>query len=77
MAKEDLLQCEAVVKETLPDANFKVLLEGGVEIIAYISGNLRQKRIMIAVGDSVTVTMSPYDLTKGRIIKRHNVKRPN
>ena len=71
MAKEDVLQCKGEVKELLPNANFRVCLENEVEIIAYTSGKLRQNRIMIAVGDIVTIEMSPYDLTKGRVTHRH------
>ena len=71
MAKEELLEFEGVVKEILPSAMFRVELENGHEIIAHTSGRMRKHRIRILLGDAVTVEMTPYDLTKGRIILRH------
>ncbi|WXR60492.1 translation initiation factor IF-1 [Peptostreptococcaceae bacterium AGR-M142] len=70
MAKKDVIELEGVVVESLPNAMFKVKLENDHEILAHISGKLRMNFIRILPGDKVTVEMSPYDLTKGRIIWR-------
>ena len=70
MAKEEAIQMNGVVKETLPNTIFRVELENGHTIIAHISGKMRKHYIRILTGDSVTVEMTPYDLTKGRIIFR-------
>lgn len=70
MSKQDVIELEAVVKEALPNATFKVELPNGHEILAHISGKLRMNYIRILPGDKVTVEMSPYDLTKGRITWR-------
>ena len=70
MAKEDNIRLEAVVKESLPNARFKVVLANGHEILAHISGKIRQNYIRILPGDKVTIEMSPYDLTRGRIVYR-------
>jgi len=71
MAKEELFEFEGVVKEILPNAMFRVELENGHEIIAHTSGRMRKHRIRILLGDAVRVEMTPYDLTKGRIMLRH------
>ena len=70
MAKEEAIQMQGVVKETLPNTIFRVELENGHMITAHISGKIRKHYIRILTGDSVTVEMTPYDLTKGRIIFR-------
>ena len=70
MAKEEAIQMKGVVKETLPNTIFRVELENGHTIVAHISGKMRKHYIRILTGDSVTVEMTPYDLTKGRIIFR-------
>lgn len=70
MAKEDVIEVEGTVVEALPGTIFKVELTNGHVIQAHISGKLRMNYIRILVGDKVTVEMSPYDLTKGRIIWR-------
>ena len=70
MAKEEAIQMKGVVKETLPNTIFRVELENGHTITAHISGKMRKHYIRIFTGDSVTVEMTPYDLTKGRIIFR-------
>ena len=71
MAKEEPIEVEAIATEALPDARFRVeLAEGGHEILAYVSGRMRLHWIRILPGDKVTVQMSPYDLTKGRIVYR-------
>lgn len=70
LSKEDVLEVEGVILEALPDAKFKVELSNGHQILAHISGKLRMNYIRILPGDKVTVEMSPYDLTKGRITWR-------
>ena len=70
MAKEEAIQMQGVVKETLPNTIFRVELENGHMITAHISGKMRKHYIRILTGDRVTVEMTPYDLTKGRIIFR-------
>lgn len=70
MAKEDLIELEGKVVETLPNTTFKVELENGHQILATISGKLRMNYIKILTGDKVKVQMSPYDLNRGRIIWR-------
>ena len=71
MAKEDMTEVEGTVTETLPNAMFNVELENGHEILAHVSGKIRMNYIRILPGDKVTVEMSPYDLTKGRITYRY------
>ena len=70
MAKEDVIELEGTVVETLPNTNFKVELENGHQILAHISGKLRMNYIKILTGDKVKVEMSPYDLNRGRITWR-------
>lgn len=70
MSKSDAIEVEGIVKEALRNATFKVELQNGHEILAHISGKLRTNYIRIVPGDKVTVEMSPYDLTKGRITWR-------
>ena len=70
MAKEDVIEVEGVVVETLPNTTFKVELENGHQILGHISGKLRMHFIKILPGDKVTVEISPYDLSKGRITWR-------
>ena len=70
MSKEDVIEAEGVIIEALPNATFKVKLSNGHIITAYISGKLRMNYIKISPGDSVKLEMSPYDLTKGRIVWR-------
>jgi translation initiation factor IF-1 len=71
MAKTDVIEVEAVVVETLPNAMFNVRLENGVVILAHVSGKIRMNYIRILPGDRVTVEISPYDLTRGRITFRY------
>jgi len=71
MAKEDLIEFEGVVDELLPNATFRVKLDNGHEVLAHTSGKMRKNRIRVLAGDKVTVEMTPYDLTKGRIKFRH------
>lgn len=70
MSKSDVIEAEGVILEALPNATFKVKLSNGFVITAYISGKLRMNYIRILPGDKVTVEMSPYDLTRGRITWR-------
>jgi translation initiation factor IF-1 len=70
VSKEDVILMEGKVTELLPNTTFKVVLENNVTITAHMSGRMRQNRIQVLLGDRVTVEMSPYDLTKGRISRR-------
>ena len=70
MAKEELLEFAGVIVEVLPNTMFKVKLENGHEVLAYTSGKMRTNRIRILAGDKVKVEMTPYDLSKARIIFR-------
>ena len=71
MGKQDVIEIDGEVVDTLPNAMFKVALENGVEILAHVSGKIRMHYIRILPGDRVTVEISPYDLTRGRITFRH------
>ena len=75
MAKEEMLEFEGVVSEVLPDARCRVTLDNGHEVVAYTSGRMKKNRIRILAGDRVTIEMTPYDLTKGRINFRHKDSR--
>ena len=70
MSKEDMIEVQGVVKETLPNAMFRVQLDNGHRILAHISGKMRMHFIRILPGDKVTIELSPYDLTRGRITYR-------
>ncbi|HAO6153126.1 TPA: translation initiation factor IF-1 [Listeria monocytogenes] len=70
MAKEDVIEVEGVVQETLPNAMFNVELENGHKVLATVSGKIRMHYIRILPGDKVAVELSPYDLTRGRITYR-------
>jgi translation initiation factor IF-1 len=71
MTKKDAIRVEAKVVDALPNAVFRVELEGGHQIMAHVSGKMRMHFIRILPGDTVTVEMSPYDLNRGRIVMRH------
>jgi translation initiation factor IF-1 len=71
MAKEEAIQLEGTVKEVLPNATFRVTLENGHSVLAMTAGKMRRFRIRILAGDRVTLEVSPYDLTRGRITFRH------
>lgn len=71
MAKEEAIEIDGTIKELLPNATFRVELENGHEILAHTSGKMRKFRIRVLAGDRVTVEMTPYDLTKGRITFRY------
>lgn len=75
MAKEEVIELQGEVTLVMPDTRFKVTLENGVEVIAYLSGKMRKHRIRILAGDKVTVEVSPYDITKARISFRHKDER--
>jgi translation initiation factor IF-1 len=75
MSKEETLEFEGVVLEILPEARYRVKLENDHEILAYTAGRMRRHRIRTLVGDRVRVEMTPYDLTKGRVIFRHKDER--
>jgi translation initiation factor IF-1 len=70
MAKQDVIEVEAKVMEPLPNAMFRVELENGHKVLAYLSGKMKMNLIKILPGDQVTVQLSPYDLTRGRIVYR-------
>lgn len=70
MSKEDVISLEGRVEEVLPNAMFRVKLDQGHTILGHISGRMRQNRIQILAGDKVKIEMSPYDLSKGRIVYR-------
>ncbi len=71
MGKQDVIEIDGIVEDTLPDAKFKVKLENGHIILAHVAGKIRMNYIRILPGDRVTVEISPYDLTRGRITYRH------
>jgi translation initiation factor IF-1 len=71
LAKEELIEFSGHVSDVLPDNRFRVTLENGVQVMAYASGRMQKNRIRILAGDRVTLEMSPYDLSKGRINYRH------
>jgi len=70
LAKEDLIEFKGTVSEVLPNAMFRVTLENGHEVLAHTAGKMRKNRIRVLAGDTVVIEMTPYDLTKGRIIFR-------
>lgn len=76
MAKEDLIEMNGVVDEVLPDSRYRVTLDNGHNLVAYTAGKMRKFRIRILAGDKVTLELSPYDLSKGRITFRHIEGRP-
>jgi len=75
MSKEDMIEAEGTIIEPLPNATFRVELTNGHKILAHVSGKMRMNFIRLLPGDKVTVQLSPYDLSKGRIIYRHDRKR--
>jgi translation initiation factor IF-1 len=77
MAKEALIEMEGVVTHELPDTRFRVTLNNGHEVMAHLAGRLKRHRIKILPGDRVTLELTPYDLTKGRINFRHNTYHPS
>ena len=71
MAKEELIEMNGRVAEILPDSRYRVILDNGHELVAYTGGKMRKNHIRIIAGDLVSLELSPYDLTKGRIMFRH------
>ena len=71
MAKEELIEMRGRVSEVLPDSRYRVILENGHQLIAYTGGKMRKHHIRIIAGDNVSLELSPYDLSKGRITFRH------
>ena len=69
--KEDVIKVDGIVKETLPNAMFRVEIEGGHEVLAHVSGKMRMHYIRILPGDKVLLELSPYDLSRGRIVLRY------
>jgi translation initiation factor IF-1 len=76
LAKEELIEMNGIVAEVLPDARFRVTLDNGHALVAYTGGKMRKHRIRILAGDAVSLELSPYDLSKGRITFRHLERRP-
>jgi translation initiation factor IF-1 len=77
VAKEELIEMQGVVMEILPDSRYRVTLENGHQVIAYTGGKMRKHHIRILAGDKITLEMSPYDISKGRITFRHLEPRSN
>ncbi len=75
MAKEELIEMQGIVNEVLPDTRFRVTLDNGHELVAYSAGKMKKHRIRILAGDRVSLELSPYDLSKGRINFRHLERR--
>jgi translation initiation factor IF-1 len=76
MAKEELIEMRGKVDEVLPDSRYRVTLDNGHQMVAYTAGRVRKNHIRILAGDHVSLELSPYDLTKGRITFRHLDSRP-
>lgn len=76
MTKEELIQMTGIVKEVLPNAMFRVVLENDHEVLAHSSGKMRRNRIRVLLNDRVTVEMTPYDLTRGRLTYRFKENEP-
>jgi translation initiation factor IF-1 len=76
MAKQEAIEMEGVVTEVLPDRNFRVLLENGHTVLAYAAGKMSKFKIRVLVGDRVSLELSPYDLSRGRITYRHKAGGP-
>jgi translation initiation factor IF-1 len=74
LSKEDLIEMQGKIEEILPDARYRVNLDNGHSLIAYTGGKMRKHRIKIIAGDNVTIEMSPYDLSTGRITFRHPLR---
>ena len=77
MAKEELIEMRGLIEEVLPDSRYRVKLENGHELVAYTAGKMRKHNIRILAGDRVSLELSPYDLSKGRITFRHIETRGN
>ena len=77
MAKEELIEMRGLVEDVLPDSRYRVVLENGHVLVAYTAGKMRKNHIRILAGDRVSLELSPYDLSKGRITFRHLDGRPS
>jgi translation initiation factor IF-1 len=75
MAKQELIEMNGIVNDVLPDSRFRVTLDNGHQLVAYTSGKMRKHHIRILAGDNVSLELSPYDLSKGRITFRHIERR--
>ena len=75
MPKEELIEMHGVVNEVLPDSRFRVTLDNGHQLVAYAGGKMRKNHIRVLAGDNVSLELSPYDLSKGRITFRHLERR--
>jgi len=75
MAKEELIEMRGIVDEVLPDSRFRVTLDNGHKLVAYAGGKMRKNHIRVLAGDNVSLELSPYDLSKGRITFRHLERR--
>jgi translation initiation factor IF-1 len=75
MAREEMIEMDGIVNEVMPDTRFRVALENGHSVIAYVSGKMRKHRIRILAGDKVSLELTPYDLSRGRITFRHKDER--
>ncbi len=75
MTKDDVIEMTGQVLEVLPDSKFRVSLESGHSVLGYLSGRMIQNHIQVMVGDNVTVELTPYDLSRGRITRRLNVEK--
>ena len=75
MTKKDVIQMTGKVIDVLPDSKFRIELEGGHGVLGHLSGNMIRNRIQVTVGDLVTVELTPYDLTRGRVVRRLNPDR--
>lgn len=71
--KDDVVKIDGIVKETLPNAMFKIEVEGGHTVLGHVSGKMRMHFIRILPGDKVSLELSPYDLTRGRIVRRYKI----
>jgi translation initiation factor IF-1 len=76
LAKEEMIEMMGTVSQELPDTRFRVTLENGHEVVAYVAGKMKQHRIRILAGDRVTLEMSPYDMSRARINFRHKDENP-
>ncbi len=76
MSKNDVIEVNGKVIEVLPDSKYRVELENGHQVLGYLSGRMKQNRIQVTTGDSVLVELTPYDLSRGRVIRRLNQNQP-
>lgn len=76
MSKNDCIEMSGKVTEVLPDSKYRVTLESGHQVLGYLSGRMKQNRISVTTGDTVLVELTPYDLSRGRVIRRVNTFQP-